>query len=405
MELRYLDHLQVGQVILLTQQLPSIMPTNFMSNPITRSLLVLCFLAIGNQIYAMGGVPCVMPGCSDGCYDPPAPFNSNNEIRRTYLLDKKVSFNKTFSRNSTQELPVSINEQDILNMFSLGNRSIRRQSADGSITSIDVGTASTDTQFWFFPQIDFIEGEYSISIDPSTAPYADSFAGTNIVHKGYSTADQDTIYTHYKLDSNELVKLGHAIDDGSTLTLLDWFDSEAFLPIETGWEIDETITTLWSYNTTVDSIVQHKTLSVDATGMMTPFGENPVPAVLSFVEYEFTAYKDGVVFSEEVYDAFVWFSTEGHRVYGILQDGAPVEGVTQFSKIVYERYVKPCGGNLDLGIDPFDGEFKAQNDLVSAADLVNSPIQFVAGNGVELKSGFSTNGEFEAVTNGDPCNE
>ena len=379
------------------------MTVDFSTRSYKHILVALCFLASINLTLA---VPesCTMPNCPEGCANG-IPFQSpDNNLKRTFLLRKNISFHQVHKRNSTQQFPVSIDQQDMLALFSPGNISVQWQTDDSINLSIDVGIASTDTQFWSFPTIDFIEGKKSVSIDPLTAPYADSFAGSNIVYQGLSSNNQDTFYAYYQLDSLEFLKLGNVVDDGISPILLDLFESEAFLAIEAGWVIDETVTTLWELNTVVDSLVAHKTISVDATGLMTPIGEDPVPTVLSFVEYEFLAYKDGVIFSELVYDAFVWFSTEGHRVYGILEDAAPVEGVTQFSKIIYERYIKPCGDNLDLGIDPLAGEYKAQNQFISSAKLANSPIQFVAGNGVELKAGFSTNGEFEAVTDADPCN-
>jgi hypothetical protein len=371
-------------------------------NQVTQLLCLIVFLVLSQNMYSMVNM-CTEP--HDCGSSTPAKENHNDNITRTYLTKKILMDAGLHGRRSNSTFPVYIDEQDMMDLLAPGGRRVFWATDTGSTIHIDVGYATGDTQYWSMPNLDFIGGFSGESIDPSLSPFIDSFAGANVVFRTYLPFEEDSSYSHYQLSPDDFLQLGVGRANMGSPILLDWFETKAFLPIEAGWLIEETITTTWTnIDPEVDSIVEYKTLSVDAAGFMTPMGEQAVPTVLSFLEYERQSYKDGIVTDSASYEAFIWFSTEGHRIIGFLEEGAPLEGVTQFSKVYYEKNIKPCGSQIDLGIDPFAGTLKAQNQIISSAELTHPPVQFISSQNIELNPGFSAISDFEAVTVSDPCN-
>ena len=330
--------------------------------------------------------------------------NNQNTIERTF---KKVAI-RNISRSPSNcinpELDISIDSLDMAQLFALGTRRVRWETDTVNSIFIDVGYAVEDTQFWSIPNLNLVTGFPAESIDPALSPFVDSFPGTNVVLKTSNQAGTESIYAHYKLDADDFLQLGFGHDVSPDPYLIDWFETEAFLPIECGWEIEETITTEFAFDPQIDSIIEFKYLTVHSTGMMTPINEEPVPAVLAYLEYDYEEWKDGVIIYTEIYDAFIWFSTEGHRIIGYLADGSPLEGVAEFEFIQYEKNILPCDVNQDIGVDPFAGTYSAQDKIASGASISNGPIQFVAAQEIELKAGFFIDTEFDAIIDIDPCN-
>ena len=330
--------------------------------------------------------------------------NNKHMIERTFIKVQKRSLSRTPGDCINPDLVISIDSQDMADLFSIGTRRIRWETDSISSIFINVGMAVEDTQYWSFPNLDLINGFSAECIDPTLSPYVDSFPGTNVVLQTTNLGGTESIYSHYKLGADDFLQLGYGYDVSPDPYLIDWFETEAFLPIECGWEIEETITTEFAFDPDIDSIIEFKYLTVHSTGMMSPLNEDPVPAVLAYLEYDYEEWKDGEIVYSELYDAFIWFSVEGHRIIGYLAEGSPLEGVAEFEYIQYEKNILPCESNLDIGVDPLAGTFTALDKIKSGATISNGPIQFVAAQEIELKKGFSTSAEFEVIINSDPCN-
>ena len=131
--------------------------------------------------------------------------NQENQINRTFLVPNNGAFNSRNNRNTTPDLNISIDEQDLLALFDIGSTRIRWETLDGLNISMDVGQAVPDTQFWAFPSLDFVEGTRMRAVDTSTVPYLDSFPGANLVFKGFSSTQPDTIYNYYQISSAGLL--------------------------------------------------------------------------------------------------------------------------------------------------------------------------------------------------------
>jgi hypothetical protein len=342
--------------------------------------------------HAAGASAILRPGCN------------KQMIKRTFVKQEKRSTSRSPSDCINPDLVVSIDSANMAELFAWGGRRISYDIAPGSSTFINVGYAVEDTQYWSMPNLIFQTGFTGESIDPALSPFIDSFPGTNVVFRNGPQTSVDATFVHYQSGTDDFLQLGFGYNNGGNPYLIDWFETEAFLPIECGWEIEETITTIFSYDPEIDSITEDKYLTVHSTGMLTPINEEAVPAVLAYLEYEYNEWKNDSIVATEIYEAFIWFSTVGHRVIGYLAEDSPLEGLAEFTDITYEKNIEPCALDLDIGVDPFSGIFKAQNQIISGANISHGSIQFVAGNSVELKAGFSAAGEFEAIIDADPCN-
>ena len=366
---------------------------------------LMTFWTLPNSKLHAAYLSCWAPDCPSDVQAPPFHGNSDaSSIVRTFIHSEKKNVRRTPGSCINPDLPVYIDELDMQDLLEVGSRRITWSTEPGTITNFDVGFPGDDIQVWDFNTLNLFEGYAATSIDPSTSPYIDSFPGSNVVFSSLSGPSDDSLYVHYFLDSLEFLQLGFGADNMGSPYVLDWFETEAFLPIECGWEIDETITTIWAFNPDVDSMVEYKNVVLDATGYMTPINEDPVPAVLALVLYDRFEYQNGSVIDSVFYDYFVWFSEEGHRVIGLLTEDSPTDGMVQFTDIVYEKSVKPCGLHLDIGVDPLEGILRAEFQINSAADINHGPIEFIAGESIDLSPGFSTTKEFEAKIEFDPCN-
>ncbi len=369
-----------------------------------------------------------IPGCFDGPADHPDRGwiipgilrtrlceNSNTDfetvIDRTYILKSKKSFGKGKYRRNTKSnnnplLDIKIDKEDLLTLFAPGNRRIFYETAYDTTNTIimDVGYANQDTQYWSIPTLDFVSRRHVESIDSSQSPFKADFPDANLVYKTLESASGDTSYSHYYIDDNILTERGLAGESNGNPFFLEQFETQAFLPIEFGWDIEETTTSYW-FTDDLDSLVETKHLSMDANGILTPINEEPVEAVIAYLVHTYEFYKDGEVTEAGYYDAFVWFTREGHWIIGYLAENAPTEGVTEFVQFSYDKNIIQCPTSQDLGINLPIATYKAQNEINSAAQLSSGPIQFLASQGIHLKRGFSTNGEFSAIISDTPCNE
>lgn len=355
------------------------------------------------------------------CYEPTCgrPHNVNRprytftgkKIERTFLKKltheaDKIAFQKLLKSSvdicNTPDLPVNITESDMATLFTEGSR--RVSWLDTSLlVNIDIGVESNDTQFWTMPDFDLIAGFSMESIDPDDSPYQDSFPGTNMVYKGLPPGASDTLFFHYELKTDEFSRHGVGVEFENDTFALDWFDTEAFLPINCEFNIEDTVVTVWQGNDDIDSIVEAKFFYPYSTGMLTPVNEDPVPAILGYLEFDYKEYDAGVVVESFDYEAFVWFSEKGHRITAYLADGAPYSGVTQFQWIEYETNIPACPPTQDFGIDMVAGDYRAQNSIKLGGGISNGPIQFVAADSVILKAGFSIDTTFNVLMDADPC--
>lgn len=383
------------------------------------SLTLMSVMALVSNASAAMSPACII--CGDGpnagmmiCpiwpfADPCPPFNRSgnpkNIIERTFKSPKsKHTTQKMASNCLNPDLDISIDSTDMADLLAVGNIRLFIQKTDTAITNMDVGLASEDTQFWQMPIINYSSGLVLESIDPNQSPYINDFDTSNVVYAGIDPAVNDSVYVHYQTSAEDILQLGVGNNNLGDPYILDWFETEAFLPIECGWEILETITTFWAFDPEIDSLVENKDLVTQSTGMFTPINEDPVPAILLFLQYDFEEYKDGLIIESGGYNAMIWFTTSGHKITGYLDDGAPTEGITQFAGFTYDKNIHTCPPVQDFGLGLPEGTYAAQDLIKSAAALTQGPIQFVSGQDIELKNGFASTNELNLFIDPDPCN-
>lgn len=375
-----------------------------------RVSLCIIFVLIADEMTAMGGQSCEEPtGCTGTGQN-----RTGILLERTFLKKLRSQKHTTLKRPSKGRnknmtnplLELSLDSAHMAALFAVNNTRVQISSGYDTLNTIsmDVGDASVDTQYWNIPAFDVDSSIVIQSIDTMDNPYQEFYPNSNYVFKTIQADPGDDRYAHYTLTSEEFTQDGLGVDNLGDPYILEVFETEAFLPIEFGWEISETVTTYWDFNPDIDSSVRERVLVLDATGMLTPINEDPVPAIVAFQTVDYKRYKDGIVIDSGFADSFVWFSEAGHMLIGYLKDHAPTEGETEFTKFIYEKNIMACPPNQDLGIDLYPGEFKAQNKIASGAALMQGPIQFVAGNEIELKSGFSAHQELNLFIDSDPCN-
>ena len=350
------------------------------------------------------------------CWEPNCGSTSFNviAIERTFL--KKIRSQKhsttkqpSKGRNKSMANPLlefSLDSAHMAALFAVNNTRIRIASEYDTIKTIsmDIGDASVDTQYWDIPDFDIFSSTVAQSIDTIDNPYQEFYPNSNYVFKTIQAAPGEDMYSHYTMTSEGLTQDGIGADNQGNPFILDLFETEAFLPLEFGWEISEVVTTFWDFNPDIDSSIRKKVVVLDATGILTPINEDPVPAIIALMSVDYQVFKDGIVIDSGFADSFVWFSEVGHMLTGYLKDHADTEGETEFVKFIYEKNIIACPPNQDLGLDLYPGDFRAQNQISSAAQLTQGPIQFIAGNDIELKSGFQTNSELNLMIDPDPCN-
>jgi len=335
------------------------------------------------------------------------------ELERTFLKKLNAQKHETFKRvskgrNKSMDNPIlqlSLDSAHMAALFSISNTRVRIESNLDTLNTItmDVGDASVDTQYWDIPAFDIATSSATQSIDIIDNPFQALYPNSNYVFKTINASPGDDVYSHYTMTSETLTQDGIGAENQGSPFIFDLFETEAFLPIEFGWEISEVVTTYWDFDPNIDSSISKKVLVLDATGILTPINEDSVPAIIAFVTVDQKRYKDGTVVDSGFTDSFVWFTAEGHMLTGILKDHAETEGETEFVKFIYEKNIIACPPNQDLGLDLYPGTYRAQNQIRSGANLTQGPIHFVAGNEIELKNGFATNGELNLMIDSDPC--
>ncbi len=329
---------------------------------------------------------------------------NQKSLERTFKPKSKHITQRLAADCLNPELEVSIDSTDMSELMAVGNIRLYGEFRDTAGFNMDVGVASEDTQFWQMPILDLSRTQVFESIDPADSPYFLDFDTSNVVFAGVDSTVNDSIYVHYQTNAEEVLKLGLGNNNQGDPYILDWFETKAFLPIECGWEIMETITTEWAFDPEIDSLVEVKNVVTQSTGMFTPINEAPVPAVLLYVDYDYAEWKDGLKIDSSSYRSMVWFTANGHTITGYLAEGAPREGNTTFQAITYDKNIQTCPPDQDLGIDLPPGTYRAQNTIESAASLTQGPIQFIAGQELELKNGFTSTNELSLFVDPDPCN-
>ena len=371
--------------------------------------IVVGLLNYGNCAYLI----CYAPDCPS---DTQAPKKVNghsdkNTIERTFLKSKSLKSMSKGTRKPKRfiddcinpELPVVLNREHMEDLMSIGNK-ITRGYTTLDTFFIDVGVAGNDTQYWSFPSLEFENLLTVESIDTSQSGWSFVFPTSNYATRGLDLVTNDTLFAFYEMNDSTFARDGTIREDETTADLLDWYSTLAFLPIECGWIIEETVTTIYPFDPDIDSTVEVKLFTVQSTGMLTPINEDPVKALLGFEAYFIDEYKDGDIIYSNEYESFTWFSEKGHRIIGYLEPGAPYEGVTQFQLITYDVTIPSCPPIHDIGIDPGSGVYTAQNEIMSGASWESSPVEFVTSQEIILKNGFSTSGEMNLLIDPDPCN-
>ena len=370
-----------------------------MKQTIHKYIFLISIIIIFPNIACGGSLSCWTPDCPSDAQRPGA------RIERTFLKNKKHKVRKKrnayYKNNNTT---VSIDSADIAGLFALGNKRISSITADGSVVEINVGDTSGNAQLWHMPDLTFVVSQIIESIEPNETPDIDFFTSSNLVYRAIETTNQDTNHIYYEITNEDILRLGEGHSNQGDPYLIDWFDTEAFLPIEKDWQILDTITTSWAFNPDIDSLVESKDLITVSDGILIPFNEDSVGAVLSCLIYEWAEYKNGIITDSGGYEAMIWFSEQGHWITGFLEPGAPLTGVTQFEYITYGKNIPSCPLTQDLGTVLLPDTYRAQNEIKSGATLTNGPIQFIAGQSIQLKNGFSSSSELNLLIDPVPCN-
>ena len=344
--------------------------------------------------------------CSNGGGQTFAPTSANSKIiERTFLKKKpkKAQSKKAMDPCVFPAIDLTIEKNDMLALMEVGSKRVSL-TLDTSITMINVGMASEDTQFWTIPFLDYNTIGITESVQPDSSPFVSSFPGANRVFKSQIFGGARAVYSHFDVNDNDVTLQGNGHISPSDTFDYQSFETEVDFPIQCGVTVDAITTTQFGFSNDIDSVVETKNLVVRATGMLTPIDEKPVRALLSYHDYTSKVYFNGMVTDSTSYSAFTWFSEVGHRVIGILKPGSPTEGNAEFVSVVYEKTIPVCPTSQDLGTAVDADTYKAQNDLSSSSYIINGPVQFVAGQEINLNSGFTVDTTFTALIDSDPCN-
>lgn len=372
-------------------------------------------------VFVEGACPCsaiskALTGCDDTCVPNSLicetfqnncnPNARSNEIERLFKPpNESRASKKVFADDCVfPDIEISIEKADMLTLLALGTKRILLQNNE-DITMMDVGMISEDTQFWAMPLIDFNSATLSESVLPSVSPFSAEFTQANIVYETTTDQSNAKAYSHYWVNDDDVTLLGLGIQNSQDTFSYASFETEVDFPVQCGTTVMSESNIQLGYNEEVDYIEETKNLVVRSTGFLTPINEPPVKALLSYHDFTSKSFFNGVAMDSVAYGVFTWFSVEGHRITGILKPGSPIEGVAEFINIKYERTILECPPSQDLGLDLLAATYKAQNEITSSGAMLNGPIQFIANSAINLKPGFRTSYEFEALIVADPCIE
>jgi len=390
-------------IILISLQLGQILATVSVSKS----------CALSNFCCPCEPVRAALIGCNDECIPGEekcklyqnncAPGFTDLVLDRTYIRTKDEDQNKSFDDCVFPDIDITIDKEAMIALLPIGSQRLT-YTADTSETMIDVGMASEDTQFWSIPSIAIDNIQLSEIIDTSLSPFKDSFADVTRVLKSINTNNPNNeIYNHYKIDDDEMLLLGVGLENEGDPYSYHSFAIESDFPLQCGLTVDSRSAIITSFNNDIDSTVEIKTYVVRATGMMKPINEEVVPTLLAEFTLSEQTFKDGQVVDERNYEGFEWFSTKGHRITGILKPGAPKEGMTTFINITYQRSLPACPQSHVLGTDLVANTYRAQDTIQVSSNMIDGPINLIAGQHIDLLEGFTTSAEISAVISAMPC--
>ncbi|MCB0523351.1 MAG: T9SS type A sorting domain-containing protein [Lewinellaceae bacterium] len=299
------------------------------------ALSCLCSIA-GYDAFAAPLLACDVPDCPENCgngFSGQAPI-----FIRSYKHSKK-SNHVALKNQSHSQLGVTISKSDFEAHLSIGNMRSFKYIPVGNIISMDVKEIDQtgDTpQTWDMPNFNnYTNTEVLMQhVAPQASGYLNEYP--TATHCIYSP--ERNAYEMFEMTDDDLFELGLIYVLGpNEADLFDLFTTASPLPLEWGLKFEGIVTVLYTQDPDADSTVFTQLYEAVATGTLNTYDDGPQDAVKLNFNYLRQDFKNGQVIDQNQYDEIVWYCKSGHYLRGTLLTGAPMEGLTTFNHMKYQK--------------------------------------------------------------------
>ena len=264
------------------------------------------------------------------------------EFRRTYLQRECSSrqFRSTVrhkKRGPVKSGEVVIHQEELAQHLNQGqNRLSQVIYADNGPITMDIKGFGEEAQTWDMPDFNNFPVT-SIQVDQvSVASSGFQDAYPNLTHAFY-VPNLDR-YEMYELNQDELFFYGYgSFNENNEPVTEDYYLTTSPLPLEYGLEFEGTVTFIYEDDPELDSLQFIQTYYAIGQGTLNTYDEGPVDAVKLYFVEEITEFKDGEIIYYDYYEEIVWYSEEGHYIRAGLSEDAPIEGITSFQYMEYQK--------------------------------------------------------------------
>ncbi len=287
--------------------------------------------------------------------DNPSFFRRAYTDKEGVVRQSRMTVHRKKGR-STKSQGVVITFDDFTDHLALDKARIAQVVDIENVTlTMDVKGFDTLAQTWTMPNFNNYSFE-EVAIEHVTlesSGFQDSFP--NLTHAFYApTLNQ---YEFYELNQDELFLYGLGkFDENDQPFAEDYYLTQSFLPLEEGWEFEGTVTFIYEGDPELDSLQLIQSYYSIGQGTLNTYDEGPVDAVKLYFVEEFLEFKDGEEISYDYYDEMVWYSKQGHYIRAGFSEGAPIEGVTSFDYMVYQK----IGSTLPVSWESFHAKLNKE---------------------------------------------